>query len=56
MLGRPVASIYDNQQFPAGYHVAHFTPQAYNLPSGIYTFQLRAGGERLVKQAIYTGL
>lgn len=54
MFGRKVATLYNGKELPAGYHVAHFNPRDYSLATGVYVFQLIAGGERLVKQAVYT--
>jgi hypothetical protein len=51
IVGERVATLVDQTQ-PAGYHTVRF--DAANLPSGIYLYRLKGGGESLVKKMILT--
>ena len=49
ILGQKIETLF-NKSMPAGYHEVKFT--SYNLPSGVYLYQIQAGNWQAVKKMI----
>lgn len=53
ITNRPVATLINSKQIPAGKHVSHFDPAEYELPAGIYYFALETKSRVIRKKMIY---
>jgi hypothetical protein len=54
LLGNNVATIISNEMMSSGKHVVHFSPERYNLPSGIYHYSLVTDNRTFTKKMIYS--
>ncbi|HEX2960574.1 MAG TPA: FG-GAP-like repeat-containing protein [Ignavibacteriales bacterium] len=52
LLGRDVAQVL-NEEKPSGNYEVEFLPGSYNLPSGTYYYQLKAGSYTATKKMMY---
>ncbi|MCU7491295.1 MAG: T9SS type A sorting domain-containing protein [Ignavibacteria bacterium] len=52
LLGREVAQVL-NEEKPSGNYEVEFLPGSYNLPSGTYYYQLKAGSYTATKKMMY---
>ena len=53
MFGHQVATLIDKKRMNAGKHVCTFSPEKFNLPSGIYHYSLVTNNKTITKKMIY---
>ena len=53
ILGNQVANLTSDERMNAGKHVFSFSPEKYNLPSGIYYYSLITNNKAITKKMIY---
>jgi hypothetical protein len=53
LFGIQVATLIDGERMCAGKHVCSFSPEKFNLPSGIYQYSLVTNNKTLTKKMIY---
>jgi len=52
--GNSVARLVNHENMSAGKHVIHFTPEKYNLPSGVYHYSLITNNKIETKKMVYS--
>ena len=53
LFGKNVATLIDNENMQAGKHVVRFSPEKYQLPSGIYHYSLVTNKKTVTKKMVY---
>jgi hypothetical protein len=53
IFGKTVATLISGETKPAGKHVVHFSPEKWDLPSGIYQYSLITNSKTVTKKMIY---
>ena len=53
MFGHEVATLIDKERMNTGKHVCTFSPEKFNLPSGIYHYSLVTNNKTITKKMIY---
>lgn len=53
MYGHQVATLIDKKRMNAGKHVYTFSPEKFNIPSGIYHYSLVTNNKTIIKKMIY---
>lgn len=53
LFGKIVATLINGEKMTAGKHVVSFSPEKYNLPSGMYHYSLLTNNKILTKKMIY---
>jgi hypothetical protein len=53
LLGNKVATIISNEKLDAGKHVIHFSPEKFNLSSGVYHYVMITQNKTVTKKMIY---
>jgi hypothetical protein len=53
LLGKNVATLIDNENMQAGKHVVRFSPEKYQLPSGMYHYSLVTNKKTVTRKMVY---
>ena len=53
LLGNCVATLINKEKMTSGKHVIHFSPEQYNLISGMYHFSLVTNNKTITKKMVY---
>lgn len=53
VMGKKVATLFENQFHQAGKYIEHFNPAVYHLPSGVYYFSLQGNGIIRQRKIVY---